>query len=261
MCHEVMSCLPALPRMQTLLLPIWWLANAGLALSQNAEPSAPRQAEILGEIPDGTPAVTPPEPEPYVVQPEDILETTVTHTGDRTITVHEIKPIPLPPPADPAPAPSPEALSAFQQRLAQRQAIPRPQRLHLSATVYRSATSGPRTQLRVWTGAAHPLTLWSSADFALISGIQNFTDAQGGTHHLFLGWGSTDLDQLRQRRASGRSTPPEPGRRLRRRIVPARLQAEGAAKHAPPPEQDVTIHFWRTEDPLPAAPANQGGAH
>jgi len=279
-------------------LPLWLIALAGVAFSQTTETAATGQPEILGQIPDGTPTAATPEPEPYEVKPEDIVSTTVTQDGDQTITVHQIKPIDLPPPPEPAPAPTPQSLSAFQQRLAQRQALPRPQPLHLSATVYRSAASAPRTHVRVWTQDATPITFWSSADFALIAGIQNFTDSQGGTHQLFLGWGNADLDLLRQRHATGLSPTPAPDipslpegtatftltsgtpdaatlsalqalHELYQREYPrlleawqgretARLQAAEAAKNPPPPEKDITIHYWRTEEP--AAPAAQGGA-
>lgn len=41
------------------------------------------------------------------------------------------------------------------------------------------------------------ITLWSSADFALIAGrINSFEDSAGETHYLLMGWGNVDFDRM-----------------------------------------------------------------
>ena len=108
-------------------------------------------ARIIGTIPDGTPP--PPQvPKPqFVARATDILDSKVHQQGGRTITIQEIKPIALPPP----PMPQPESpttqidTAAFKQRLADYRAThPRTEMLFISALVYRTGISQPRTQVR-----------------------------------------------------------------------------------------------------------------
>jgi hypothetical protein len=155
-------------------------------------------ARILGNIPDGTPP-PPAAPKPeFIVPRKDIVATTTHEQGGRTITIQKIKPIDLPPPPEPVvqrmmPADNP----AFQARLAEyRASHPAWVTIPLGATVYRSKDTPPRSLVRYWpkpTGKS--ITFWSSADFALISGIHSFVANDGQTRWLFMSWGNMDIER------------------------------------------------------------------
>ena len=174
-------------------------------LSQDANDSlseetaaTPTTARILGSIPDGTP----PPPEPlkpkYIVASKDVLESKSIQQGGRTITLREINPIALPPPPPPVEPLSPEAEAAFREKAAQyRESHPRTKMAFISATVFRSKDSSPRTLVRCWPeGKRQTITYWSSADFGLISGIHAFADATGTHHTMLMGWGYENLESL-----------------------------------------------------------------
>jgi hypothetical protein len=179
-------------------------------IADSREPAAapaitPTTARIIGKIPDGTPPPpAPPKPE-FVVSAKNILATTTHEQGGRTITIRQIKPIDLPPPPAADEAAMFEPDSEFLRRLAEyRVAHPRARTLFLSASVYRSKDSPPRTLVRYWPeGQGGGVTFWSSADFALIAGgIQTFADSTGKTHHIFMGWGNVDIDRMTALRAA-----------------------------------------------------------
>lgn len=185
------------------------LASAALAHSQQfssasgefetAALTKPTPARILGEIPDGTPPTpAPPKPE-YQVAARDVLNTTAREQGGRTITIREIKPIALPPPPPPAKPATAEQDAKFSARLAEyRETYPKNELLFLSATVFRSKNSPPRTLVRWWRMSGKgTITFWSSADFALIAGgIHSFVDTAGDSHHMLMGWGNVDNDRM-----------------------------------------------------------------
>jgi hypothetical protein len=191
------------------------LATAATVRSQETEAADSREsttapvtsittARILGNIPDGTPPPPEPPKPKFIVPSKDILSTTTHEQGGRTITIQRIKPIDLPPPPPPAvatAAPSEE----FKQRLAEyRLTHPRSGMLFLSATVFRSKDTPPRTLVRYWPeGKGETITFWSSADFALIAGgIQSFVDSAQDTHCMFMGWGNVDIDRMTDLRAA-----------------------------------------------------------
>jgi hypothetical protein len=153
----------------------------------------PTVARILGNIPDGTPPPPQPPKPVFIVPAADILASTIQQQGGRTITIQKIKPIALPPPPEPAPPPDFDD-AAFKQRPAELRANhPRTDTLVLSATVYRSQDVPPRTLVHYRpAGKGGQITFWSSADFALISGIHTFSDSAAKTHWLFMGWGDVD---------------------------------------------------------------------
>jgi hypothetical protein len=262
--------------------------------------ATPTAARIIGTIPDGTPPPpAPPKPE-FIVPAKEILSTATHEQGGRTITIHEIKPIDLPPP--PAP-PSVSKIStsdeaAFRTRLAQyRASHPKSVMVCLGATVYRSKNSPPRTLLRYWPGSdGEPITLWSSADFALISGIHSFVGTDGHTRSLFMMWSSIDLDRLAIRFGSSPrsfqapSIPEFPAGNATYQFVgttpaaddlvpiqslhdlynreflrlktayegreQARIEREAFLKAHPPQPKDITLNYWRAEKP---AAAKKGG--
>jgi hypothetical protein len=185
------------------------IATAATVRSQETEAAISREsttapvtsittARILGNIPDGTPPLPEPPKPKFIVPSKNVLSTTTHEQGGRTITIQRIKPIDLPPPPPPTvatAAPSEE----FKQRLAEYRAThPRSGMLFLSATVFRSKDTPPRTLVRYWPeGKGETITFWSSADFALIAGgIQSFVDYAQDTHCMFMGLGNVDVDRM-----------------------------------------------------------------
>jgi len=249
-------------------------------------------ARILGNIPDGTPP-PPSLPQPqYHVPTQDILDTKAHQQGGRTITIRQIKPIALPSPPAPVAAVVGELDAEYSERLAEyREAHPKSDLLFLSVTVFRSKSGAPRSLVRYWPqGTGTAVTFWSSADFSLIAGgINSFVDAAGGTHHLFMGWGSVDIDRMRELYAAkgrvyhvpelpdlpdGKAifqfTGEQPAAgdlvavqslhdlynneydRLKTAFKGrerARIQQEADLKANPPQPKDITLNYWRTEKP------------
>ncbi|MGL4399603.1 MAG: hypothetical protein ACRCXD_07020 [Luteolibacter sp.] len=215
-------------------IPLFLLAIAASftpVLSQDAidflpeeTATTPTAARILGNVPDGTPPPPEPPKPKFIVPTKDVLESKSVQQGGRTITVRQIKPIALPPPPPPAGPLTPEAEAAFRERAAAyREAHPRTKMAFLSATIFRSQDSPPRTLVRCWPeGKREMITFWSSADFGLIAGIQSFADTTGTNHHMLMGWGYADLDR-------------------RPEILAAHLKAYGAT--APPPFSDGKASF------------------
>lgn len=182
------------PSLRFIILAITSCSSLGFAEEEQTR-SSPKDTttRILGDLPDGTPP--PPEaPEPaFNVPAKDILKTEIHQQGGRAITVREITPIALPPPAAPASIDLNDP--ALQQRIAERRAKhPKMKLLLVGATVYHSADTPPRTLVRIWPQAqGEPVTLWSSADFSLLSGLPSFTTSSGGTSSLMMQWSITNL--------------------------------------------------------------------
>ncbi len=254
----------------------------------------PGPARILGGIPDGTPPPARPVKPAFVVPAKDILTTTRQQQGGRTITIHKINPIDLPPPPEPAHPDADFDDTAFKAHLAEYRAkYPEPRVLFVGATVYRSKNAAPRTLVRYWYGAnAEPVTFWSTADFALMSGILSFVGTDGHTRSLFMMWGNVDIERTAARYASiGREFHPpvipdlpvgpatftfvgnQPPAGV---LVPiqslhdiynaefarlraaydgrerARIQRDADLKANPPRPKDITFSYWRSERPAPA---------
>lgn len=169
-------------------------------------PTASTAARLLGDLQDGTappPPPAPPKPKPkpkFIVAAKDVLETTTHQQGGRTITVRKIAPISLPPPPQETPAPVVDLTDpAVQARIAKFRAANHHYRMLLvGATVYRSNDSPPRSKVQIWPQAeGQPLTVWSSADFALLSGFSTFStfaDSADSTTSLLMMWSVTNLD-------------------------------------------------------------------
>jgi len=160
-------------------------------------PAIPTAARIIGNIPDGTPPPPQPPKARFIVPARDILATTNQQQGGRTITLNRIKPIALPPP--PPPAPAVDIINpAFQERLAEFwEDHPKSDLVMLGATVYRFKDSPARTLVNYWPeGSRKAITFWSSADFALISGIYSFVATDGEKRSLFLMWSIQDIDRI-----------------------------------------------------------------
>jgi hypothetical protein len=247
------------------------------------------EARILHPIPDGTPPPpAPPKPE-YPIASREILSTKTHQQGGRDITIRRIKPIALPPP--PAPAEPAAVSEEFTQRLAEyREAHPRSGMLFLGATVYRPKDGPPRSLVRYWPEGGREITFWSSANFALIAGgIQSFADREGHEHHIFMSWGTVDIDRMTELLAANGRTyltpeiPDFPEGKATYQIIgqappakhlaaiqalhdiyhndhtklltayqgreQARIEREAYLKANPPQPQNITLNYWRTTKP------------
>ncbi len=212
----------------------WFLAAAFICGTLHADTlPSPTAARILGSIPDGAPPPPEPPKPKFIVPSRYVLETKSIQQGGRTITVREIKPITLPPPPPPAEPLTPEAEAVFRSKVAAyRESHPRTKMAFISATIFRSKDSAPRTLVRCWPeGKRQTITCWSSADFGLISGIHVFADATGTTHSMLMGWGYADLESMSD-------------------IRTARLKAYGAT--APPTFPEGKASFAIIGEPLAA---------
>lgn len=190
--------IPTFP-MKTTLLGLWaTLATSVFVLSEE-ELAAPTlessTARLIGPLQDGTPPPPAPPKPGFIVPTKDILESKTVEQGGRAITVRKIKPIALPPPPE-APAPIDLNDPALQQRIVQRRAArPAMKLLLVGATVYHSESAPPRTLVSFWPQAqGQPITVWSSADFSLLSGLSTFATATGEVNSLMMMWSITKLD-------------------------------------------------------------------
>jgi len=259
----------------------------------------PTAARILGDIPDGTPPAPQPSKPVFVVPASDILATTTQQQGGRTITIQRIKPIALPPPPEPAPIPLAANDPALQERLAELQEHPpKSNMVMLGATVYRFKDAPPRTLVTYWReGGAGSVTFWSSADFALLSGVSSFVATDGDPRTLFLMWSGLEVDRLADLLASSNQENSGPALPVfpdgpatfiidgeqpdAETLVPiqslhdlynseyARLKTawegrereriahEAWLKAHPPQPKNIVLNYWRTERPAPAQGANK----
>jgi hypothetical protein len=269
------------------------LATTALVHAQD-KPSAvssatPTTARILGEIPDGTPPPPEPPKPKFIVPAKDILETTTHQQGGRQITVRKITPIPLPPPPQVAP---PLAITdpAIQERIAQaREEHPTDEFLCVGASVFLPKDSPPLSLVHIWPqGRGEPIVFWSSADFALISGIGNFIGTDGETRSLFLMWGVSEIEtrtaiqnelgpespqipDFSAEKATFHITSGNPTKQTLASIQSlhdlynnehdrlqkayqgrerARLQHEAELKANPPKPKDIVLNYWRIETPV-----------
>ena len=261
--------------------------EVGQTVSKSVAAPAVTTARLIGNIPDGTPPPPQPPKPPYVVHPRNVLGTTTQQQGGRTITIQKIKPIALPAP----PAPAPPAVNADNAALADSPAENEtggPGMLSLGATVYRFKDAPSRTLVHYWPGGqGGSITLWSSADFSLISGISSFVATDGETRWLFMMWSIEDCDSMADL-PPGRlattafpafpdgpatfiiaGTPPDDPTVL----VPiqslhdiynseygrlktayegrerARIEREAYLKANPPKPKNIVLNYWRTEKP------------
>ena len=256
-------------------------------------------ARIIGNIPDGTPPLPQPPKPKFIVPARDILATTTQQQGGRTITLNRIKPIALPPPPEPAPPSADFDNAAFRERMAENRAEqPKTDLILLSATVYRSQNVPPRSLVRYWAGGkGGQIAFWSSADFALISGIHCFSDSAATIHSLLMGWGYVDTSLMAAKFAAhGReyhapdipSFPDGPATftivgeqpadeilfsiqslhdlynseyaRLKTAMEGrerARIEREAYLKANPPQPKNITLNYWRVEKTAPVKGANK----
>jgi hypothetical protein len=262
---------------------------AWLPLTGAAEES---RAHIPYKIPDGTPPPPAPPKTTWKVPAEDIIDEKAHTQGGRTITIRQIQPIPLPAPPQPAePAAPVELTQEMRDRIAAyRENHPRHQTIALGATVHRLENDVTRSHLRIWlNGKEQPITLWSSGDFSLLSGIGSFKDKQGKTRALFMMWSIHETNRLAQRMTQlGRPyTPPvipdlptdkisyvvqtgQPDPDLISALdalheilshddAKLRIAYEGRMRAAreraehlkvnPPQPKDITINYWRVKTP------------
>jgi hypothetical protein len=263
------------------------------------EPSAATSARILGEIPDGTPPPPEPPKPKFIIPAKDVLHTKIHHQGGRQITVRKITPIQLPPPPQIAP-PLDITDPAIQERIAQaREEHPTDEFLCVGASVFRPKDSAPLSLVRMWPqGHGECIVFWSSADFALISGIGIFVGPDGGTRNLFLMWGVSEIEtRTALQKELGSESPPIPdfppekatfhissGNPSKQTLASihclhdlynneharlekayqgrerARILYEAELKANPPKPKDIVLNYWRTEIPAAQSAAEKGAA-
>jgi hypothetical protein len=181
----------------------------GLISSGGSDQAPVTAARITSPIADGTPPPPAPEKPKFVVRPQKVLSRETHFEGGRKITLQKITPIELPPPPE-AVVPR-EVTPAMRELMAQYRAQhARKTIVPLSAIIYRSARSAPRTLVTYSPQPDRPLdgkpaipvpsvTFWSSADFALLLGFADFKGSDGQTRSLMMSWNSYDLETLRAR--------------------------------------------------------------
>ncbi len=254
------------------------------------ESASPTTERILGTIPDGTP--TPPEvPKPkFIVPAKDILHTKTIAQGGRIITVRQITPIALPPAQEAAPQ-----IDLTDPVVQHRIAAFRGKQPHLvflvvGATVYHFDDSPPRSLVQIWPQAeGEPVTVWSSADFSLLSGLSTFAGSSGETNQLMMMWSVTNLPNKNalQKNFARQFQAPQipdlppgaatfviaPGKPTATTLASirslhdlyhneygklkaaydgreqARLAQEAQLKAHPPKPKDITLNYWRIDSP------------
>lgn len=132
-----------------------------------------QDAEIIGEISDGTPPPAPVRAEPSL--PPFIVESTIVHDlGDHQVIVQRVQPPVLPgPPAPGQAAPAPGQLDALIALTSGQRRF-----LNFSATSY----DHQLTKLS-WQVGGEPFEAWSNIDWNLIGGFSRF-EADGIEWHL-----------------------------------------------------------------------------
>ena len=185
------------PSLRFIILAITSCSSLGIA-EEERPISAPdaNSARVIGDIPDGTPPPPQPLMPKFIVPAKDVLETTTHQQGGREITIQRIAPITLPPPAETAPLID-LTDPLVQERIAKFR-LGRTNRVFLlvGATVYHLDDSPPRSLVQIWPQAeGEPVTVWSSANFALLSGISTFAGSSGETSSLMMMWSVTNLER------------------------------------------------------------------
>ena len=274
------------------------LAATAFVHAQNKLP-ATFHARILGEIPDGTPPPPQPPKPKFIVPAKDVLHTKIHQQGGRQITVRNINPIQLPPPPQITP-PLDITDPAIQERIAQaREEHPTDEFLCVGASVFRPKDSAPLSFVRMWPqGHGECIVFWSSADFALISGIGIFVGPDGGTRNLFLMWNFSEIEtRTALQKELGPESPPIPdfppekatfhissGNPSKQTLASiqclhdlynneharlekayqgrerARILYEAELKANPPKPKDIVLNYWRTEIPAAQSAAEKGAA-
>lgn len=277
-----------------LLLVFLGCSITGIAADEQTEPDTQvSTARVLGDIPDGTPPAPEPAKPGFIVPAADVLATKTCEQGGRTITFREIAPIALPQPVAPA-LPDTDS-QAFQSRIAAlRENYVEQEILMVGATVFRAKDSPARSLVRISRlGGREDVTFWSSADFALLSGIPYFIGSDGVTRSTMMAWSIENTDAaavLRVKYGLAYNAPEIPAfpvdkatfvltstnppaatlaaiqslhdlynnehARLQAAYEGrerARIQQEADLKANPPQPKDIVLHHWRITAPQKGA--------
>ncbi len=185
------------PSLRFLILAITSCSSLGIAEEERIlpEPDA-TTARVIGDIPDGTPPPAQPPKPKFIVPAKDVVETKTHQQGGREITIQRIAPIALPPSDEEA-----HLIDLtdplVQERIAKFRAG-RTNRVFLlvGATVYHWDDSPPRSLVQIWPQAeGEPVTVWSSANFAFLSGLSTFAGSSGEAASLMMSWSVTNLER------------------------------------------------------------------
>jgi hypothetical protein len=174
------------------------LASAILSLQAEDAVIAATTARIDGNIPDGTPPPPEPPKPKFSVRSRDILKSETHRQGGRNITIQQIAPIPLPiAPATKKPAPITDPV--ILERLAElrRNRPPKEEVLFIGATIFRSGDTATTLVRLQPEGQGEPIVFWSSADFALLSGMSSFIGSDGVPRTYLMAWSNESLDRPR----------------------------------------------------------------
>jgi hypothetical protein len=264
--------------------------------AQEAVTFAPT-ARLLDELPDGTAVAEAPKPE-FIVPAKDVLETKTVSQGGREVTVQKIRPIDLPEPEAVAvpdvqqPAIQQRVAAAREEHPDQEllfvsAAVYRGKdgATRTLATVYP-------------LGKGESVSFWSTADFGYLSGFSSFIGSQGETRSLIMAWSVEKIAGIAELAETNRQDPDRPAlpalpagkaafaivstnpapealaavqslhdlyNNERDRLKAAyegreqtRLQQEAELRANPPRPKNITLSYWRSEKPAPAAA--KGGA-
>ena len=244
------------------------------------------------------PPATPPKPVFVPMRGDMLATTTRVQGGRTiTIRKINPIALPPPPQPVPALSRQAEADPALRDRLAEFAAThPQMAMVRIGATIYRSKDAPPRSLVRYWPGpGTESISFWSSADFSLLSGIPSFVGTDGRTRMLIMACGRRDMDApmgLSTPRAQ-EAIPEFPEGKATFSLVDAapvdaailvpiqslhdiynseftrlkaaadgrelaRLQREVDLKANPPRPKDITLNYWRSEKPAPAAKGGVG---
>lgn len=134
-------------------------------------PDATDKAEIIGEIPDGSPQ-EPAPPKPRIVfEAEDVLQSRSVALGERWVTFQKVKPLGLPPLPEPQAIDRESAVSPFDLEDRKERKF-----VFVGATAYQTSDDArPRSFVRFWpTPGGEAVSLWMNANMLYMTGFADY---------------------------------------------------------------------------------------
>jgi len=238
--------------------------------------------QIIGDLPDGSLKIEIELPK-FTIANKDIIGKRLIEEGGRTIELRKIRPVslPAPPPAVPSP---PLDHPLVQQRLAIAAEESGDHDFMLMGSTVYHPSNGPTCSFVSLhpIGPGEPITFWTSANFALLTGFASFVDSTGKVRSIIMSWSEEDtripdLPKFPAGNATFSITAGNPSNasltaiqslhdlynKEYARLLTAYLgrrqaqQAHEAELKANPPEpESLVISYWR-EEMVPAAAQTQ----